>query len=97
MSISRKCPKCGTWNGDNDYCTNCNHLLNYQMQLEQEDKQREEDYKKRIPDPLEKFFLKWKGSQWVLARITYHIVYSVWFALFAFFSFIMGLIFLGPG
>ncbi len=97
MTVSRKCPKCATWNGDNDYCTSCNHLLNYQMQLEQEDKQRAIDKKNRIPDPLEEFFLKWKASKWILVRLGYHIVYSIWFAIFAFFSFMMAIIFLGPG
>ncbi len=97
MSISRKCPKCGTWNGDNDYCTSCSHLLNYQMQLEQEDKERDEKKKQIIADPLEKFFLRWKASKWLAMRVAYHIFYSIWFAFFAFMSFILGLILLGPG
>lgn len=97
MTISRKCPKCSTWNGDNDYCTNCNHLLNYQMQLEQEDKERDEKKKQIIPDPLEKFFLKWKASNWMVVRVAYYIFYSIWFAFFAFMSFILWLILMGPG
>lgn len=97
MSLSRKCPKCSTWNGENDYCTNCNHLLNYQMQLEQEDKARDEKKKQVIPDPLEKFFLRWKAHKSLPVRIAYHIFYSIWFAIFAFYSFIMALILFGAG
>jgi uncharacterized membrane protein YvbJ len=97
MSISRKCPKCSTWNGDNDYCTSCGHLLNYAMQLEQEERDRSEAKRNRIPDPLEQFFIRWKASKNILVRVAYYIVFSIWFVLFAFFSFLMSIIFLGPG
>ncbi len=35
MSSLIKCQKCQTWNEDQDYCTNCNQLLNYEIQREQ--------------------------------------------------------------
>lgn len=97
MSVSRKCPKCNTWNDDNDYCSNCGHLLNYAMQLQKEEQERTEARKQRIPDPLEQFFQRWKASRNVLIRAAYYVVYSVWFLLFAFFSLLMSIILLGPG
>jgi ribosomal protein L32 len=77
MAIQRKCPSCGTWNLNNDYCLNCNTLISPIIIEEEREKAREER-RKNIPlSKADIFINNWKNSRFFLLRWLYKIVYTI--------------------
>ena len=97
MSVSRKCPDCGTWNDDLDYCAHCGKLLNYSIQRQQEVAQQERAYKERQLDYMEQKLATMKASPYGYIRFCYHILYSVWFTFIVISSFLISLIVAAAG
>lgn len=97
VTVSRKCPKCGTWNGAEDHCISCNQLLNYQKQLEQEHEARETAYRLRKLDSVDVFLAKFRNSRWWAVKAIYYILYSAWFVLASLVSFFIYMVAAGPG
>ncbi len=75
--IERKCLQCQTWNEAEDYCKNCGEALSPKAL----DKKREErlaaEEAAREPTKLEIYQERAKNSKYLLVRIAYHIVYSI--------------------
>ena len=75
-----KCPNCGVFNTNRDYCKNCNHLLSENIkktQKESEIKQQEIEkviYEKENPGFAERLkrhpFFLYKAIGWILYSIT---------------------------
>ena len=97
MSIQRRCPSCGAWNGDEDNCTHCGQVLNPKLIRDKQDAAREERRKKERPSQLDEFVESWKNSRWLLLRGLYWVAYSVWFVIFSIVSFFLVLIAGTPG
>ena len=76
MPVERKCPKCNTWNKEEDYCTNCGTVLSPVIIEEQREKKREEE-RRREPTKFDIFLNNWKNSRFFLLRALYQILYTV--------------------
>ena len=87
MSVQRKCPTCGTWNGAEDYCLACNELLNPELIEDRREAAREERRKNARPSQLDRFLDRWKHSRFLLLRGLYYVLYAIAFSFFAIASF----------
>lgn len=78
MSVERKCPGCNHWNGDHDYCSVCGTVLSPEIIEEQREEEREKRRSNEPKTPLDNFLEKWENSRFLLLRITFKIVYTIW-------------------
>ncbi len=76
MAVQRKCPNCGTWNGDEDYCVSCNTLLSPVIIEEKREEEREKR-RYRPPTKFDLFIERWKNSKYWAMRILYKILYTI--------------------
>ncbi len=96
-TVNRKCPKCHTWNTDNDYCTNCNELLNHQIRLKEAEQARQTEWDNRKLDKIDATIKRMQYSKYAVVRILFYFVYSVWMIIFWISSFFITMIAMGPG
>lgn len=87
MAVERKCLKCGTWNRDEDHCSNCGELISPILIEEEREKEREARRESMPPTALDRFVIAWKNHPFFLIRWIYYILYSIGFAFFAIASF----------
>ena len=87
MSVQRKCSECHTWNSDVDYCVNCGTLVSSVLIEKHREVKRQHLRDIRAPGSLELFIQKWKGSDYLVLRVLYKIVYTIAFMFFAVASF----------
>lgn len=87
MSVQRKCPKCNTWNGNEDYCTVCNELLNPILIEDLREEKREARRQNVAPSRLDLFIDRWKHSRFLVLRILFRILYAIGFTFIAIASF----------
>lgn len=97
MSSLKKCPKCETWNEDKEHCTNCGELLDYWKIREQEVAAKDKEFAERPIPKTDQFFIDMKSSRFLLVRMVYYILYSVWAIVMAIVTFFMMMIAYGPG
>ncbi|GGG35130.1 hypothetical protein [Bizionia arctica] len=89
-----KCPSCGIYNTDNDYCEHCGEVLNYKIRRElaikkeKEERLKQDASKKKEPS----FFEKYGNHRFLLIRIIAKIFRSIWLAFMAIGMFIAWLI-----
>lgn len=91
MPVERKCPKCATWNGDNDFCTVCGEVLSPQIIEERREAVLEEIRNSVPPDKFDLFVEAWKNHRFFLFRAVYYLFYSVamiFMAIASFFAYI---------
>jgi Zn ribbon nucleic-acid-binding protein len=93
----KKCPKCNTWNENQEECTNCGHLLNYWKQREVSIAENEKVRAEALNDKLDDFVEAWKNSRWWILKGLYYFFYSIWFSLMAIVSFIVMIVAALPG
>lgn len=89
MAVERKCLNCGTWNTDNDYCTNCNNAVSPIIIEEKREAKREEIRNNRVPSKLDLFIDKWQNSRFWILRVLYKILYTIgviFFSIAGFFA-----------
>ncbi|MDX2359705.1 MAG: hypothetical protein QNK23_02785 [Crocinitomicaceae bacterium] len=89
MSVERKCLNCGTWNKDNEYCTNCKEAVSPVVIEEIREQKREERRNSIPPSKIDVFLDKWKNSRFFLLKVLYHILYSIaviFFSIAGFFA-----------
>lgn len=88
--IQRKCRHCGTWNKDEEYCTNCGNLLNPEKIRRKENAEKE---KKRLllrkPNQLDTWLENFSNSKNPLVKVLYHILNTVWIIFAAIGGFII--------
>lgn len=77
MGVERKCPKCSTWNQDEDNCRNCGELLSPELIEIKREEVREEIRKSTPLPPLDIFLEKWKNSRFWLLRVLYKVLRTI--------------------
>jgi hypothetical protein len=77
MGIERKCPKCQTWNKEEDYCVQCGEILSPEIIEVKREEKREEIRKSAPMPPLDAFLYKWKNSRYWILRILYKILRTI--------------------
>ncbi len=77
MPTERKCPSCGNWNTDQDYCSTCNTILSPEIIEEKREEKREHRRLTTPPSSADIFLAKWKNHRFWVLRILYKIVYTV--------------------
>jgi ribosomal protein L37E len=90
-----KCPNCGTFNTNAEYCKNCNTPLSYKKRRELEHAKETDERRERERIQSEKepsFYIKYKDHRFLLVRIIVKAVYSIWMAFVAIGMFIAWLI-----
>lgn len=87
MATERKCPSCGTWNKEEDYCLNCGTVLSPTIIEEQREEERERRRKSKPPSKFDLFLKRWENSRYPALRVLYKIVYAVSVGFFAIASF----------
>lgn len=81
MASLIKCPNCGIYNKNEDYCTNCNTLLSYKKRREITFAQDEKDRDERERIEKEKspsFYEKHKDHKYFIVRAFAKITHSIW-------------------
>lgn len=77
MAVERKCPKCLTWNSDEDYCVSCGTLIS-PVKIEAERERVREEIRQNSPLSKTDIFIdKWKNSRFFLIRWLYKILYTI--------------------
>jgi hypothetical protein len=97
MSHNIKCPKCKTWNENQDYCTNCNEILNQALRTKIEWEQREAEYQNRPKGTFDVWLETMKVSDKIWQRAVYKMLQSAWFLFLAGVMGMLGFALLGPG
>lgn len=91
MGVERKCPKCQTWNQDNDLCSQCGELLSPELIEIKREEIREEIRQNTPLPPLDIFLAKWKNSRFWILRILYKILRTIaviFLAIASFFAYL---------
>lgn len=88
MSVERKCPKCGQWNNDNDYCRQCGEVLSPVIIDEKREAVREKLWAEDKETAFDRFLIRWKNSGFFLFRWIYYTFYSIGMIFLAIASFL---------
>lgn len=88
MSVQRKCPKCGSWNGENDFCHACGELISPQIIEEKREATLESLWSEDKETAFDRFLFRWKHSGFFLFRWIYYTFYSIGVVFFAIASFL---------
>ena len=95
MASQIKCPNCGIYNTNKEYCTNCGTLLSHKkrrelafVQDEKDRKERERIQKEQSPS----FYERYGNHRFLIVRIFAKIIHSIWMAFMAIGMFIAWLI-----
>ncbi len=88
MSVERKCPKCGAWNGGDDFCKTCGEVLSPQIIEEKREATREKLWEEDKETAFGRFLTRWKNSGFFLFRWIYFVFYSIGVVFFAIASFL---------
>lgn len=81
MKSHIKCPNCGLFNTNADYCENCNTPLSYKerRKLAHAQETKERLKRERIEDKKSpSFFVKYKDHRFLVVRIFVRIIHSIW-------------------
>ena len=87
MSVERKCPKCSTWNREDDFCVICGEVLSPRIIEEKREAVREKLWKDDPETVLDRFIKRWKNSRFFLFRWIYYVFYTIGFIFMAIASF----------
>lgn len=77
MGVQRKCSKCNTWNNAEQYCVNCNTLLDPKLIEIEREKEREHIRTNAVPSKVDVFLDGWKNSTYLVFRLAYKVLYSI--------------------
>ena len=75
--IERKCLKCGTWNGADQFCKNCGAAVAPDEIIREEEEQKRIEIANVQPDKLDFLIQRARGSKYMLVRLMFYSVYSV--------------------
>ncbi len=93
----RKCPNCGHWNNEVDYCEKCNTLISLTKQVEIEQEQKVQTRINKTPDSIDRTLNAFKHSRYLPIRLIYKVLYSIWLGFIAILSFFLYMLAWGPG
>ena len=95
MASYIKCISCGTYNTNEEYCTNCGSPLSYkkrrQLAYAKKQKKQYEDQSVRKENSLS-FYEKHKDHRFLIVRVFVKITHSIWLGFMAIGMFIAWLI-----
>jgi len=80
MASHVKCPNCGIYNTNNDYCKNCGTLLSYEKRREIAFKREEKERRERARIDREKnpsFYEKYKDHRYWIVRAFATVTHSI--------------------
>jgi len=87
-----KCPNCGFFNTNSDYCVKCGTLINPKLKRDLEDKKRVAEQKaKEQATPKSKFgqFIERnRAHKNIIIRLFFQFIYGIWFIVMAIGAFI---------
>lgn len=89
-----KCPNCGIYNTNRDYCEHCGTVLSYKirrelaLKKEKEERLKQEALKEKKPA----FFEKYTNHRFLIVRIGAKIIRSIWLVFMAIGMFIAWLV-----
>ena len=95
MASHVKCPNCGVYNTNEEYCTQCNTLLSYKKRRElafAQDKKDRLERERLQNEASPSFYEKYKDHKFLIVRIIAKIIHSIWLAFMAIGVFIAWLI-----
>ncbi|MDX1272179.1 TFIIB-type zinc ribbon-containing protein [Bizionia paragorgiae] len=95
VSRNIKCPNCGVYNKNRDYCSECGTVLSYQKRRELAYKKEQEDRLKRQRIEKENnpsFFEKYENHRFWIVRAVVKVFKSIYMAIMAIGMFIAWLI-----
>lgn len=75
--IERKCPHCGSWNGNEDYCKNCGEAISHEVLEKIRYEKLTQEAQNKPPDKFDLFAAKLKNHRFFLLRWVYQIGYSI--------------------
>lgn len=86
MASTIKCPNCGLYNKDSDYCTACNTVLSYkirrEIELARQDSKHQEQKIKNV-QLRTSFIDKYSNHRLLVVRLVMSVVQGVWFIVMA--------------
>jgi hypothetical protein len=97
MSSSIKCPKCKTWNHDEDRCLSCGEVLNLDLQRAIVAESKRIEQANRPKDWYELYYDRIKASDKTSDRVMYYIINSVGISLVLFVTGLLAIVAFGPG
>ncbi|WP_179351111.1 hypothetical protein [Winogradskyella vidalii] len=86
MASHIKCPNCGLYNTNKEYCTNCNTLLSYKKRRELANKKAEKERRERERIQKEaspSFYNKYKDHRYLIVRVFVRVFHSIWMGFIA--------------
>ncbi|HLV15065.1 MAG TPA: hypothetical protein VKY41_07790 [Xanthomarina sp.] len=89
-----KCPNCGVYNTDKDYCEECQTVLSYKIRRELAYKEQEKERLKELANQEKNpsFFEKYSNHRFFIIRFLTKIIRSIWLGFMAIGMFIAWLI-----
>ncbi|MFT5824305.1 MAG: putative membrane protein YvbJ [Crocinitomix sp.] len=75
--IERKCLSCGTWNKEEDNCTNCGNPISQKEIIKVETKKKRLEEANKPKDKFELFAERLKNHKYFFMRVIYKIGYSI--------------------
>ncbi len=75
--IERKCLNCGTWNKNEDFCTNCNHAISPKEIDRIQTKQKRIEEANKPKDKFDLLAERLKNHRYLFYRLIYKIGYSI--------------------
>ncbi|EGV43729.1 zinc ribbon domain-containing protein [Bizionia argentinensis JUB59] len=95
MASQIKCPNCGIYNTNAEYCTNCGTLLSHIKRRELAYAEEEKNRKERERIRKEKspsLYQKYKNHKFLIVRVFVKVMHSIWMAFMAIGMFIAWLV-----
>lgn len=95
--MERKCTNCGTWNRNNDFCTQCAKAISPKELQKIDVVKKEKVARNARKGRLDLFVEKVKTSTNPFVIVLYKTVSFIWFVYMAILSFFLWFIAAGPG
>ena len=97
MSSSIKCPKCRTWNHDEDCCLSCGKVLNLDLERALAAKKKRIEQENKPKNWYELYYERIKKSDNIVDKIIYYAIQSVVVSFMLFASVMLAIVAFGPG
>ena len=95
--MERKCPSCGHWNQDQDFCEKCNTPISPQEVEKVREVKRQEKRAFRKPNKVDVWLDSMKHSKNPFVKGVYYVVGGIWFVVMSIAAFALYLVAGTPG